>query len=94
MPVAGLGEGAFYVLDPGRSPVPPLSSYASPRGDRVATLDVETGEKPNIDTAVKFAKIACARLQQGERPSEHQQAPDLRAFRRPAGATESRPAIF
>jgi hypothetical protein len=62
MPVSGLGEGAYYALDPGRTPVPPSFKLRFAKGDRLVTLDVETGGKPDVDAAVKLAKVAYARL--------------------------------
>lgn len=59
-PVGGLGEGAFYLLDPGKDP--PIFQLYFGKGNREVILEVLTGRKPNIDAAQTLAKIAYARL--------------------------------
>ncbi len=59
-PVGGLGEGAFYFVDPGKDP-PPFQLHFG-KGNREVLLSVLTGGKPNIDAAQKLAKIAYSRL--------------------------------
>jgi hypothetical protein len=59
-PVGGLGEGAFYFVDPGKDP-PPFQLHFG-KGNRHVILEVATGGKPNIDAAHKLAKIAYSRL--------------------------------
>jgi hypothetical protein len=58
--VAGLGEGAFYLLDPGKNP--PIFQLHFGKGNQEVILTVMTGGKPNIDAAQKLAKIAYSRL--------------------------------
>ncbi len=60
-PVGGLGEGAFYLLDPGKKP--PVFLLQFGKGNLEVILSVLTGGKPNIDAAQKLAKIAYSRLQ-------------------------------
>ncbi len=59
-PVGGLGEGAFYFVDPSKNP-PPFQLHFG-KGNRHVILEVATGGKPNIDAAQKLAKIAYSRL--------------------------------
>jgi hypothetical protein len=59
-PVGGLGEGAFYVVDPGHKP--PLFQLYFGKGTLEVVLSVITGGKPNIEAAQKLAKIAYSRL--------------------------------
>lgn len=59
-PVGGLGEGAFYLLDPGQKP--PVFQLHFGKGNREVTLSVLTGGKPDIEAAQKLAKIAYSRL--------------------------------
>lgn len=59
-PVGGLGEGAFYVVDPSKKP--PIFQLYFGRGNLEVILSVLTGGKPNIDAAQKLAKIAYSRL--------------------------------
>ncbi len=61
VPVGGLGEGAFYVVDPGKNP--PIFLLQFGKGNLEVILSVLTGGgKPNIDAAQKLAKIAYSRL--------------------------------
>jgi hypothetical protein len=59
-PVGGLGEGAFYLLDPGKKP--PVFLLQFGKGNLEVILSVLTGGKPNIEAAQKLAKIAYPRL--------------------------------
>jgi hypothetical protein len=59
-PVGGLGEGAFYVVDPRQKP--PVFLLFFGKGNLEVQLSVLTGGKPNIDAAQKLAKIAYPRL--------------------------------
>ncbi len=59
-PVAGLGEGAFYLLDSKKNP--PVFLLQFGKGNLEVILSVLTGGKPNIDAAQKLAKIAYSRL--------------------------------
>ena len=59
-PVGGLGEGAFYLLDPGHKP--PVFQLHFGKGTREVILSVLTGGKPDIEAAQKLAKIAYSRL--------------------------------
>ncbi len=59
-PVGGLGEGAFYVVDPRQKP--PVFLLQFGKGNLEVILSVLTGGKPNIDAAQKLAKIAYSRL--------------------------------
>jgi hypothetical protein len=59
-PVGGLGEGAFYLLDPARKP--PVFQLHFGKGTREVILSVLTGGQPNIEAAQKLAKIAYSRL--------------------------------
>jgi hypothetical protein len=59
-PVGGLGEGAFYLLDPGHQP--PVFQLHFGMGTREVVLSVLTGGKPNIEGAQKLAKVAYSRL--------------------------------
>jgi hypothetical protein len=62
-PVGGLGEGAFYMVGPAKSPKdPPFFQLHFGKGTREVILSVLTGGKPNIDAAQKLAKIAYSRL--------------------------------
>ncbi len=55
-PVAGLGEGAFYVIFNNQLT---LNFFV---GQLYAQLGVLTGGKPNVDATLKLAKIALARM--------------------------------
>ncbi len=59
-PVGGLGEGAFYVVDPRQKP--PVFTLQFGKGNLEVVLSVLTGGKPNIEGAQKLAKIAYSRL--------------------------------
>ncbi len=59
-PVGGLGEGAFYLLDPGKNP--PIFQLHFGKGNLEVILSTLKGGKPNIDAAQKLAKIAYSRL--------------------------------
>ncbi len=60
-PVGGLGEGAFYVVDPRQKP--PIFQLHFGKGNLEVILSVLTGGgKPNVDAALKLAKIAYPRL--------------------------------
>jgi hypothetical protein len=59
-PVGGLGEGAFYVVDPRQKP--PVFLLFFGKGTLELQLSVLTSGKPNIEAAQKLAKIAYPRL--------------------------------
>ncbi len=59
-PVGGLGEGAFYFVDPKQKP--PVFQLLFGKGTLEVTVSVLTGGKPDIDAAQKLAKIAYPRL--------------------------------
>ena len=54
--VSGLGEGAFYLLDPKNDP--PIFQLHFGKGNLEVIVTVMSGGKPNIDAAQKLAKIA------------------------------------
>jgi hypothetical protein len=56
-PVSGLGEGAYYFVDPKNN-----FQLNFGKGNLRVLLAVESGGKPNIDAAVKLAKMAYPRL--------------------------------
>jgi hypothetical protein len=58
--VAGLGEGAFYLLAPEKKP--PVFQLHFGKGNLEVILQVMTGGKPNIDAAQKLGRIAYWRL--------------------------------
>ena len=57
-PVSGLGEGAYYLLDSEKN----IFELNFGKGKLRITVMVESGGKPNIDAALKLAKIAYPRL--------------------------------
>ncbi|HET8999283.1 MAG TPA: hypothetical protein VFP86_06530 [bacterium] len=59
-PVGGLGEGAFYVVDPKQKP--PILLLQFGKGKLEVVLSVLRGGKPDIEAAQKLAKIAYSRL--------------------------------
>jgi len=59
-PVGGLGEGAFYLLDPEHKP--PVFQLHFGKGTREVILSVLTGGKADIEAAQKLARIAYSRL--------------------------------
>jgi hypothetical protein len=59
-PVGGLGDGAFYVVDPRQKP--PVFQLLFGKGTVEASLSVLTDGKPDIDAAQKLAKIVSSRL--------------------------------
>jgi hypothetical protein len=56
-PVSGLGEGAYYFVDPKNN-----FQLNFGKGNLRVILAVESGGKPNIDAALKLAKMAYPRL--------------------------------
>jgi hypothetical protein len=57
-PVSGLGEGAYYLLDSGKDVF--LLNFG--KGNLRVIVSVDSSGKPNIDAALKLAKIAYPRL--------------------------------
>ena len=58
--VTGLGEGAFYFVGTGQNG--PVFQLHFGKGTLHVILDVETNQKPNVDAALKLARIAYPRI--------------------------------